>query len=251
MNDNEKYEIIDTLKSKSIAGQNLEFKVTDSNKRVEHDMYQGSPGTSIDKNLDITYHAGETMCPSEFTISSNIRNRKDLIEDIIKQDNFLFLKLLLKSSTIFNKAIPIEDNLGEGCLSLSTLDSLQYSVEQHRLLVDTFIINKVLVDRNKDIFGIQSLDYDDKIYSSINDVNMFLYNPRKELPNEVMFAISSKNYLGFRVITDVVVDYTTVYVKGYMSIVNVRAVACAINKGYLNIHINKNMKDTKFNEGIR
>jgi hypothetical protein len=172
---------------------------------------------------------------------------------IMLQEDRAGLNALYAASSTENNQIAITSSLNK-----TVLESLQFEVERHRLLVDKFIMNRAeLGDLKKNI---NAIDYDPitsrdilltGIFASIWGVNIFISAGVDEagiqnvsVPEGVIFAVTEGRYLGampVRISLTMLPADAFVFGKfqyGYlfgemigMAVLNSRAVACGIKSG--------------------
>jgi len=209
---------------------------------------------------------GNRIFPPEFlvtarpiiTISEIAQRQYDIVDrthdkttfQIMLKEDRNGLKELYQASTLENSQINVTSTI-----SKSVLETLQYEVERHRLLVDKFIMNRAeLGDLKKNI---NAIDYDPitsrdllltGIFGSIWGVNIFVTAGVDEagienvsVPEGVIFAVTEGRYLGAMPIrveltvlpADMFVFNQPAYGWLFLEqisqvIVNPRSVACAV-----------------------
>lgn len=164
---------------------------------------------------------GNRVFPPEFlvtampkiTVSEIATRQYDIVDrahdkttfQIMLKEDRQGLRELYQSATLENSSVSITSTV-----SKSVLETLQYEVERHRLLVDKFIMNRAeLGDLKKNI---NAIDYDPitsrdllltGIFGSIWGVNIFVTAGVDEagienvsVPAGVIFAVTEGRYLG-------------------------------------------------------
>jgi len=172
---------------------------------------------------------------------------------IMLQEDRAGLAELYQASSLENNQLTITSSINK-----TVLETLQYEVERHRLLVDKFIMNRAeLGDLKKNI---NAIDYDPitsrdilmtGIFASIWGINIFISAGVDEqglqnvsVPEGVIFAVTEGRYLGampVRISLTMLPADAFVFGKfqyGYlfgemigMAILNAIAVACGIKTG--------------------
>lgn len=172
---------------------------------------------------------------------------------IMLQEDRAGLALLYGASSLENNQISISSAINK-----TVLETLQYEVERHRLLVDKFIMNRAeLGDLKKNI---NAIDYDPitsrdilltGIFASIWGINIFISAGVDEqglqnvsVPEGVVFAVTEGRYLGampVRISLTMLPADAFVFGKfqyGYLfgemigqTVLNARSVACGIKSG--------------------
>jgi hypothetical protein len=209
---------------------------------------------------------GNRIFPAEYlvtsrpiiTISEIAQRQYDIVDrthdkttfQIMLKEDRNGLRELYQSATLENSLINVTSTV-----SKSVLETLQYEVERHRLLVDKFIMNRAeLGDLKKNI---NAIDYDPitsrdllltGIFGSIWGVNIFVTAGVDEqglenvsVPEGMIFAVTEGRYLGAMPIrveltvlpADMFVFNQPAYGWLFLEqisqvVVNPRAVACAV-----------------------
>lgn len=209
---------------------------------------------------------GNRIFPPEFmitampkiTISEIATRQYDIVDrthdkttfQIMLKEDRNGLRELYQASTLENSLINVTSTI-----SKSVLETLQFEVERHRLLVDKFIMNRAeLGDLKKNI---NAIDYDPitsrdllltGIFGSIWGVNIFVTAGVDEagiesvsVPEGMIFAVTDSRYIGAMPIrVDLTVLPADAFIFGQPSygwlfveqlaqvIINPRAVACAV-----------------------
>lgn len=164
---------------------------------------------------------GNRIFPAEFMVTSNpkisiaeiAQRQYDIVDrthdkatfQIMLKEDRMGLRELYQASTMENSQINITSGLNK-----SVLESLQYEVERHRLIVDKFIMNRSeLGDLKKNI---NAIDYDPitsrdllltGIFGNIWGVNIFVSAGQDSqglenvsVPEGMIFAVTEGRYLG-------------------------------------------------------
>lgn len=212
---------------------------------------------------------GNRILPPEFMVTSNpkisiseiAQRQYDIVDrthdkatfQIMLKEDRMGLRELYQASTLENSQINITSGLNK-----SVLESLQYEVERHRLMVDKFIMNRAeLGDLKKNI---NAIDYDPitsrdllltGIFGNIWGVNIFISAgvdsqglENVSVPEGVIFAVTEGRYLGAMPIrVNLTVLPADQFVFGQpqygwlfleqigMVCVNARAIACGVKSG--------------------
>ena len=187
----------------------------------EKDINVGALVIQEDGQTIETQVKGNRILPPEFLVTANpkisiseiAQRQYDIVDrthdkatfQIMLKEDRMGLRELYQASTMENSQINITSGLNK-----SALESIQYEVERHRLMVDKFIMNRSeLGDLKKNI---NAIDYDPitsrdllltGIFGNIWGVNIFVSAGQDEqglenvaVPEGMVFAVTEGRYLG-------------------------------------------------------
>jgi len=185
----------------------------------------------------------------DITLIGRGNTEEKALENLIKKEDRLFTYMMLKASGLVNSICTIK--FSEEGINKNDLEILQYEVERHRLLVDKFLIPRIVLGDMKRNFN--DIDFDpitsrdlllSGIFGSIWGVNIYCLG-LDMLPFKVIFAVSDTRYLGFRRfksidISNSIENSFEIKLVESLCISNPRAIACSIESTYTTSHLNYN-----------
>ena len=199
----------------------------------------------------------------DIILSTSGTTEEEALKKVIAQEDRIFKHMLLKASEQNNEVI--SDDFTYKGITKSNLETVQYEVERHRLVVDKFLMSTLASNdilENKENFPAQDFDkiteqilLDYSLIGSIWGVNIFDMG-FDLLPLRAIFAVTDGRYLGGKRINSIkstTLDNSNVKVtvNESLSIINPRAVACLLDDSYTSnrLHLKKIKEiDKKYKE---
>jgi hypothetical protein len=235
---------------------NVLYTTEKNSKLLLHDLEKsiGIPSIQI-KQIKKSIYKMDIIDPlqtyvelEDIQISAKGNSNEEILNNLMKKENYLFTTLLLKASNLVNRVNCLEDS---DILTKNDLEILQYEVEKHRLLADKFIVSPLILDEIDSNFSKSDFDRVTKedllstgIHGSIWGVNIYELGDVGLFPFRILFAVADGRYLGYRRIRSI--DVSTclssklkcVTLTENLCILNPTAIACSLEHNYITNSIN-------------
>lgn len=223
--------------------------------RLEKDSNQPSVEVMDNTNFEIRM-SGTGVAPSIFMIEGEGATEQEQLNNLIRQENKLFINLLFQAASVVNKVIILTDYAENNDYTKSNIipcfEQIQYEVEKHRFIVEKFLVGVYLYNRIEQSQSIGVDDLQNLHIDRVYDVSFIKVDIEAlPIPSPVVFALTEGRYMGIRTVKSIykiTLDNGKEYLalEGQMAILNARTVSCGISKRYCNVTLNMGEIDSMY-----
>jgi len=250
---------MDVMEYESLSGLCLVLKKLEVGEVFSIPKNKHTIGIGITESQQLEFFEKEECCPSEFLIVGEGNSIQEKVSSVLNQENKLFINLLLRASTIFNKPLiynqleEFPDFTKEKFDAL--IDFIRGQVEQHRVLVERMLLSQLLFTTNLEMFkdSLVSLDSEKglEVFNGTlgkkDDLDIMCYSPHVSTVPAI-FGLPSNNYLGYRTIRYASLIDDKLSVQGSMLLPDCKVVSVGITHDYVNANLNFSLEKTKLND---